>query len=233
MTRIEFEDQMNCIQISQPGLSGCESPHGFQITGTFVLNHVANDIPLYEEYSLIIKIPSNFPIGFPEVWETSGLIPAGFDHVYPDKHLCLAANCEIASLLDRDPSLYTFINDFVTSYLYSASYYSKYRVYPFGERKHGTDGLREAYAERYHVDSDDTLWFLLRFVAGVSTYRGHALCPCRSGKRLRECHGEVILRDITSPRYLLYRNETFLVLYDMLNERRERNGNQSPAKKRL
>lgn len=233
MTRIEFEEQMNQIQISQPGLSGCESPEGFQISGTFVLNHVANDVPLYEEYSLTIKIPHNFPAGFPEVWETSGKIPDGFDHVYPDKHLCLAANCEIASLLDRDPSLCAFIEELVASYLYSASYYAEYKVYPFGERKHGAKGLREAYAERYHAGSDETLWFLLGFVAGISTYRGHAPCPCRSGRRLRECHGEFILDDLRSQRYLLYRHEAIYVLTDMHNERRKKNGNKSTPEIRL
>ena len=233
MTRIEFEKQMNQIQVSQPGLSGCESPEGFQISGTFVLNHVANDVPLYEEYSLTIKIPRNFPIDFPEVWETSGIIPAGFDHVYPDKHLCLAANCEIASLLDRDPSLCTFIDELVASYLYSASYYAAYKVYPFGERKHGAKGLREAYSERYHAESDDTLWCLLGFVAGISTYRGHAPCPCRSGRRLRECHGEFILDDLRSQWYPLYRHEAIYALTDMNNERRKKNGNKSTPKVRI
>lgn len=225
MTWLEFEAQMQQIQISQPGLSGCECSDGFQITGTFVLNHVANDIPLYEEYLITIKIPSNFPTGFPMVWETSGLIPEDFDHVNPDKQLCLAANCEIASLLDRDPSLSTFIEELVTSYLYSATYYAKYKVYPFGERQHGAKGLREAYAERYHADSDNTLWFLLGYVAGVSTYRGHNSCPCRSGRRLRECHGKAVLHDLRSQRYPLYRNEAIQILYDMYNEMREKNGN--------
>ena len=170
---------------------------------------------------------------FPEVWETSGLIPKRFDHIYPDGHLCLAANCEIASLLDRDPTLCTFSEDLVTSYLYSASYYAKYRVYPFGERQHGTKGLREAYAERYHTDSDKTLWSLLGFVSGISAYRGHMPCPCRSGNRLRECHGELILHDLKSPRYPLYRNDATHILYDMYNERREKNGNKSTPEIRL
>lgn len=172
MTQFEFEEQMQQIRISQPGLSGCASPDGFQIKGIFVLNHVANDVPLYEEYWITIKIPNDFPATFPMVWETSGLIPEGFDHIYPDKHLCLAANCEIASLLDRDPSLFTFIEELVTSYLYSATYYRKYKVYPFGERQHGTPGLKEAYAERYHANSDDTLCFFLGYISGVLPYGG-------------------------------------------------------------
>ena len=233
MTRFEFEAQMQLIQMSQPGLSGCESSDGYQITGTFVLNHVANDVPLYEEYWITIRIPSDFPTGFPMVWETSGLIPEGFDHVYPDKHLCLAANCEIASLLDRAPSLLAFIEELVTSYLYSAAYYGKYNVYPFGERQHGTLGLREAYAERYHTNSDDTLCFFLGYVSGVLPYRGHLPCPCRSGNRLRECHGDVILHDLQSPRYALFRNEASQILYDILDERRRKSGNKGAPKIRL
>lgn len=233
MTQFEFEEQMQQIRISQPGLSGCASPDGFQIKGIFVLNHVANDVPLYEEYLLTIKIPANFPIGFPAVWESSGLIPEDFDHFYPDKHLCLAANCEIASLLDKDPSLLTFLEELVTSYLYSATYYRKYNIYPFGERQHGTKGLKEAYTERYHTTSDETLRFFLGYVSGVLPYRGHLLCPCHSGSRLRECHGEVILRDLQSPRYKLFRNEASHILYDILKERRQKNGNKSTPEIRL
>lgn len=233
MTWIEFEEQLDRIRKTQPGLSGDVSPAGFLIKGTFVLNHFANDIPLYEEYSLIIKVPFNFPVEFPEVWETGGLIPEEVDHVYSDGHLCLAANCEIASLLDSAPSLCTFIEELVTSYLYSVTYYAKYKVYPFGERQHGTKGLKEAYAERYRARSDDTLWCLLGYVAGLSTYRGHTPCPCHSGKRLRECHGDVILRDIISPRYPLYRAETACVLYDMFNERRSKNDAKGSSKKRF
>ena len=231
MTQIEFEQQLACIQETHPGLSGCVSSEGFEISGVFVLNHSANNIPLYEEYSLKIIVPSSFPYEFPKVWETSDLIPKGFDHVYPDGHLCLAANCEIALLLDRDPSLNTFIEELVASYLYSASYYAKYRVYPFGERKHGNKGIKQAYAERYHSNSDDVLWSLLKYVAGIATYRGHIPCPCHSGKRLRECHGEFVLPDLCSPWYPLYRDEATLVLCDMLKRRRIQNGNSRTPKR--
>ena len=231
MTQIEFEKQLACIQETHPGLLGCASSGGFEITGVFVLNHSANNIPLYEEYSLKIIVPSNFPYEFPKVWETSELIPKGFDHVYPDGHLCLAANCEIASLLDQTPSLYAFIEELVASYLYSAAYYAKYKVYPFGERKHGNRGIKEAYAERYHSNSDDTLWSLLGYVAGISTYRGHVSCPCLSGKRLRECHGKFILGDIRSPWYPLYRNDATLILGDMLKRRKINNGRLRTSKR--
>ena len=233
MTQIEFEEQLACIQETHPGLSGCVSSEGFEIAGVFVLNHSANNGPLYEEYSIKIIIPPNFPYEFPKVWETSKLIPKGFDHMYPDGHLCLAANCEIASLLDKTPSLYVFIEELVASYLYSATYYARYKVYPFGERKHGNRGIKEAYAERYHCASDDILWSLLGFVAGITTYRGHIPCPCHSGKRLRECHGEYVLNDIRSPRYPLYRDETTLILYDMYKRRKSQNGDKNATKKRI
>lgn len=231
MTQLEFKKQLSCIQETHSGLSGCVSSKGFEITGVFVLNHTANNIPLYEEYSLKIIVPSNFPYEFPKVWETSKLIPKGFDHVYPDGHLCLAANCEIASLLDKTPSLCVFIEELVASYLYSAAYYARYKVYPFGERKHGSRGIKEAYAERYHSNSDDTLWSLLGYVAGISTYRGHASCPCHSGKRLRECHGKLILGDICSPWYPLYRNDAILILDDILKRRRINNGRPHASKR--
>lgn len=224
MTPREFEQQLEDIQKTQPGLSGCASSDGFQISGRFILNHSANGIPLYEEYSIQIEIPSSFPDSFPKVMETSGLIPEGFDHVNPDKYLCLAANCEIAALLDKTPTLVAFIDELVTSYLYSAAYYAKYRICPFGERPHGIKGLKVAYADRYAADTDDVLLPLLGYVSGKLAYRGHTPCPCHSGKRLRECHGKVALADIKSPRCAVYRDDATLILYDMYCDWREKNG---------
>ena len=231
MTELEFEQQLASIQETQPGLTGCVSPEGFQITGIFVLNHSANNTPLYEEYSLKIIVPLSFPGEFPKVWETSNLIPNGFNHVNPDGSLCLAANCDIASLLDTTPTLQVFIEELVASYLYSATYYAKYRVCPFGERKHGSKGIKEAYSERYRCNSDDILWTLLGYVAGITTYRGHIPCPCHSGKRLRECHGKFILDDIRSPRYPQYRNDATLILGDMLKRRKINNGRPRTSKR--
>ena len=85
------------------------------------------------------------------------------------------------------------------SYLYSATYYREYGVVPeYGERPHGDAGIIETYKERYQVSDEETLFSLLSYSAGMICYRGHLPCPCGSGKRMRNCHGQIILSALNS-----------------------------------
>lgn len=55
-------------------------------------------------------------------------------------------------------------------------------------------GDLEYLKDLFCVDNWKQVYDLMMFII-QSTYRGHLLCPCRSGKRIRNCHGN-ILRDM-------------------------------------
>ena len=120
--------------------------------------------------------------------------------------------------LDCHDNIVDFIDDIIMSYLYTASYFKRYGTVPFGERSHGIKGIEEAYMEKYRVKEKRTLILLLAYVCGIKKYRGHLPCPCESGRKFRNCHGDVILKDIQSNRHDVYRTDAYLLINHYLKE---------------
>jgi hypothetical protein len=68
--------------------------------------------------------------------------------------------------------------------------------WPFGEWRHGLNGMRDYYTEVFGTDDLSKARRYLDCLA-AKRVRGHWDCPCRSGKRLRHCHMNLVseLRD--------------------------------------
>lgn len=92
----------------------------------------------------------------------------------------------------EEPSFLGYVKNCLIPYLYSFSYKCRYGQLPFGELSHGLIGIREHYLELFHLKDVQSLSGLIAILA-QENYRGHVLCPCGSGKRLRSCHGGQLL----------------------------------------
>lgn len=103
----------------------------------------------------------------------------------------MASNLELKLYFKQKGDISFFVDDYIIPYLYTYKYYSEYGVYPYGERNHGYLGDLEYLKELFETDDWRQLFDLMIFVI-CSSYRGHVMCPCGSGKRLRNCHGETI-----------------------------------------
>lgn len=212
--------QIEIVVNNYPSLSMSLDKDGYRLTGVFTMNRTYNDVPLYDEYSLEIHVPRDFPGHIPLVYAPEGTIPEGFNHFLEDGSLCLGARCDLRSFLDKSPSLLSFIEEIVMSYLYSASYFRHYKVLPYGERSHGIQGIWEAYKDRYGTENEHVLIYSLCCLSGIIKYRGHTPCPCGSEKRFRLCHGQQILSDLQSPHHDEYIADSYLLLADYYRKRR-------------
>lgn len=144
-----------------------------------------------DEYSIEMLIPPDYPLALPRIFESGGRIPRDF-HQYQDGALCLGAPLAIKQKFRKQPTLFGFVEGCVTPYLYSYSYKCKFGKLPFGELSHGGKGILEYYQDVFSIrDSRRALRFLQVLATGI--YDGHARCPCGSGKRLRSCHGKILL----------------------------------------
>lgn len=148
-----------------------------------------NDIK--DKYELEITIPSDYPRKIPTVNEVKGKIPKNF-HCNPDGTLCLETPLKIYKIFRKCETLKNFIDKLIVPYLYSFSYYKKHGNLPYGEHKHGAEGILEDYKKEFGVNGNFKALKLLQILAEDS-YRGHHLCPCGSGKKLRDCHIKNIL----------------------------------------
>lgn len=229
-----LESQISRVLEEHPRLSVQVGEDAYLLTGTLVLNAEYAGIPLYDEYGVEIKVPFDFPMKLPLVRSLDDMIPDGFEHAYADGGLCLGASCDLYTYIEEHNSVSTFISGIVMSYLYSASYFRRYGKVPYGERSHGIQGIIEAYCERYSVQELNILIDLLMITGDLKPYRGHLLCPCNSGKRLRHCHGTAILKDLQSPMSSVYKSDARTIIrwyIQRLKKREEYHGNKSTAEK--
>ena len=88
----------------------------------------------------------------------------------------------------------TFLTGPMHDYFVSQTYYEVNGVWPFGERSHGMLGVLEAYADLLGVALDSKIVADNLNLLSRRQIKGHALCPCGSGKRLRQCHSDDLKR---------------------------------------
>ena len=186
---------IECISEKYPALEMVKREDSYVFLGNLVLDHVYNDVRMTGKFNLEIEVPGDFPLALPTVKELSNYIDEDYPHRYEDKKLCLASNLELKMFFSQDTNICSFIEKYIFPYLYTYRFYKEYGIYPYGERSHGTMGDLEYLKDLFGVNDwkqvFDIMIFVIRF-----PYRGHLLCPCGSGKKIRNCHGNVLRRVI-------------------------------------
>lgn len=168
------------------------------ISGAYALDASYDGIHLTEDFEISITVPPSFPLGIPKVKEISSKIPLSYEHLYADRSFCLGVNGEIMMGLIASPSLVSFLEGPIRSFLYAAVFHDRYKRYPYGDRPHGFKGILQFYSELFGVEGDSKAAALMHCVAN-SRYRGHAPCPCGSEIRARYCHGDQIIDILNGP----------------------------------
>lgn len=203
-------------------ISKCEDDYIF--SGEFILNHVYDEIRMTGKFDLEIVVPGAFPLVFPRVRELSNCIDEYYPHQYTNGQFCLASDLELRMFFSQDTDICSFIEKYVIPYLYTYRFYEEYGVYPYGERSHGTMGNLEYLKDLFQVDDWKQVLDIMLFVV-QSSYRGHLLCPCGSGKRIRNCHGEILKKVMNAA----LQDECRAILFEIEREcnRKAKNGKRN------
>lgn len=160
------------------------------VKGTLDFSGRGNGQLINDSFEIEILISEVFPKEPPSTKEIGGRIPSAFHH-YDDGSLCLGTPLHIRMTFLQNPTLLGYVQDLVIPYLFSYCYWKKFGRMPFGELSHGRKGIMEYYKELFNLKSDLVVIKLLKIIA-EDNYRGHHICPCGSGKIIRQCHGEII-----------------------------------------
>lgn len=162
------------------------------LKGRILINRDALGFKLYKGYYMKIIIPLESE-ELPYVIDLGGHIEDVYPHKYSDGKLCLETDTQIRVRFLNGFSLTEWMEEYVELYYFSYEYHRRYGRYPFGERSHGVMGLIETYSE-FFKEKDLIKTVLLMKAIVANNYRGHALCPCGSGMKYRQCHGEYTKR---------------------------------------
>ncbi len=122
-----------------------------------------------------------------------------FVNEYKNGVLCLETDTTIRIRFLDGFSLVVWVQEFVEPYYFSYEFFQRYGEFPFGERKHGLEGIVETYQELFQEENPVKVLAIMRSIC-EHTYRGHSLCPCGSKQRLRLCHGPSIMKYYTDNR---------------------------------
>lgn len=167
-----------------------EQPGQWVVSGDLTFCAEYGGIELSDTFSVLIKLPSDYPASPPTVCETGGRIPRDVDfHVFPSTgNFCLGAQIEVRRKFIQSPNLLCFVKDQVIPFLYAFVYKSWYGEMPWGELPHGGRGVLQYYNELFRVSGHvPTLHLLLTLHEGVFPRTWE--CPCGSRRKLRKCHG--------------------------------------------
>ena len=170
-----------------------DRPHGtLAVQGLLEFEASHEEIQVQDSFHIKLVIPRDYNKTPPKAYETGGRIPKDF-HTYSDGSLCLAPPIEIRRKFSESPTLLEFVESLLIPYLFSFSYWKDHGHMPYGDLPHGSEGIMQYYFETFKVSSEFIVLKFLKILA-IENYRGHHECPCGGGLKIRQCHGESLLR---------------------------------------
>lgn len=189
----EFDDQIAELRQVHKGLIAItEKEHEILLSGSLPFEATADELgPITDSFDIEVIIPDVYPEVLPRVRETGGKIESIYEHVYEDGTLCLAVPIEERRIFWGQPSLLGFVNRLVIPYFYGYCYWEKYGEHPFDEQDHGAIGIVQHYIDSLQLKDEISALAVISYLLEHG-YRGHHICPCGSGAKVRKCHGKAL-----------------------------------------
>lgn len=153
-----------------------------------------------DRFQVELLLARDHPATFPLAWEIGGRVPRlNENHVSDDGQLCLFLPEEGSDCWSAGSTVVSFLQGPVNSFFVGYLHYLAHGSWPFGERRHGLDGILDFYRERTEISELEGLLGAMKLLAKGGV-KGHWKCPCGSRQKIRTCHrGILTLREAVSP----------------------------------
>jgi hypothetical protein len=180
-------EEIERVRAAYPCLLWSETVAGHALEGSFPVLHGGKEI---DAFSVRIELAKGTRGFVPRVLEVGGRIPRIADrHVYEsDGTACIGLPEELLVATRGEPlTLSDFLDGPVRSFFLAQAIFECEGIWPFGDRRHGDDGLHDFYEETFGSRNPIVIGAYLKVLRSRSV-RGHWPCPCGSGYRIRSCH---------------------------------------------
>jgi len=146
-----------------------------------------------DRYSVELQLARNHPAGLPVVRETGGRIPRHIDrHILAaDGTACVLLPDERWRLWPVGSPLLKYLTGPLHSFFLAQTIVGEGQPWPFGQWAHGAKGVFQFYREVLKTSDLRVMTTYLEYLAAKKV-KGHWPCPCRNGKKLRDCHFDQI-----------------------------------------
>lgn len=153
-----------------------------------------------DRFQVELLLARDHPATYPVASEIGGRVPRlNENHVSEDGQLCLFLPEEGPTYWPAGSTVDSFLQGPVNSYFVGYLYFIAHGSWPFGERRHGVDGILDFYRERTEISEPGGLLEAMKVLARGGV-KGHWKCPCGSRQKMRGCHpGILALREAVPP----------------------------------
>jgi hypothetical protein len=185
------------LERQYPDLRLIEEAGQLLFRGSFPIEHEGETL---DRFLIQISFP-NGPSQWPLIREIGGRIPRVKERHINSNNGDICAEVPEIVLMRGDFQLLDFLNGPVRNFFLGQALVEKGEKWPFGEWDHGKKGLIEAYGKMLGVATETEIGRFLEVLSSENV-KGHWLCPCSSGSKIRGCHREKIhdLRQRVTPR---------------------------------
>lgn len=163
--------------------------------GTYILKAPTGEGEV--EYTLTLWLPNQYPKSPPVMFCNDPKLPVDeLDrHILRHGQACLEVRPEIRRRWPPNSNLVDFLVNLVEPFLAWQTYYEAFGEPPeWGDRAHGLKGITEYYTGLLGISENDNLLGFMKLLARKNRPKGHELCPCNSGLKIRHCHRDSIYR---------------------------------------
>ena len=147
------------------------------------------------DYSIALRLPDHYPKDPPVMYCNDPKLPIDIDrHILRDGQACLGVPADIRRQWSVGAgNIVFFLEEFVAPFLVWQIFYDAHGYPPpWGQRSHDKQGILEFYADILGLEVDANIEGFINLLARKNTPGGHEICPCESGRRLRNCHKDKI-----------------------------------------
>lgn len=162
-----------------------------EVRGTFpVLSAEGREL---DRYQVTIELHADYPDSLPVVRETGGRIPWCEDsHVESDGKACVLIPDDRWRSFPKGTPFRCFLEGPVHNFFLGQSLVAQGGEWPFGEWKHGREGVLQYYQELLGTEDPRTIARFL-YVLKKLNLKLHLHCPCGSGRKIEKCCKSKIL----------------------------------------
>lgn len=142
----------------------------------------------WNTFNVSIGVPTSYPNCVPIVIENSNLIPREIEwHISPEGICCIDIGHNLIAMSKRGINIFSFIKEKVYPYLANQIFKLENKKYAGEEYLHHFDGVIQYYNEDHKLPTIDSIIVMLERIMSSKIGRNES-CPCRSGKKVKECH---------------------------------------------
>lgn len=189
---LSIEEVRNALSFSQPLLEFVEDEEVIFAKGTFVVSDGPHCEGPVTRFQVQCAFRKDYPACEPMVLEVGETIERIADrHMYTNGVCCLCV-WEEWLVKTSDQSFKAFCDGPLHNFFLSQVIYDQTGKWPFDERSHGAKGIAESIASALGLELTETQASRYAQALAAKELKGHWICPCGSGQKLRQCHIEQV-----------------------------------------